>query len=405
MEETVTTPLVIPEFLATTLGLLVFLVGVQVTRRIRILRDFNIPEPVSGGLVAAAMTWAVFLFLDRSVEFDLSARDYFLVVFFAGIGLNARLRDLVTGGKPLAILLGLTLVFIVVQNVVGVLSALAFGMPAQLGVLMGSAALIGGHGTAIAWSPLVADQTGFAGAAELGIAVATIGLVLAALIGGPVAKFLIESRMLAPEHPDAPNALGMPFEGADEARITHVDLMRVLFVLHVTIIFGYVLGEAISAAGLKLPLFVPCLLMGIVFGNLLSLTPVGAKVSHTPSLSLVSDFSLGIFLAMSLMSLQLWTLAGMGTLMVVTMGVQTVVTIIFVLLAVFPLMGAGYRGAVLAAGFAGFGLGATPTAIANMNAVTKRYGPSPIAFVILPLVSAFFVDLANAAVIQTLLSF
>lgn len=397
--------LVIPEFIATTLGLLVFLVGVQVTRRIGFLRDFNIPEPVSGGLVAAGITWAIFLFLDRSVEFDLGSRDYFLVVFFSGIGLNARLRDLASGGKPLAILLGLTVVFVVVQNIVGIGAALAFGMPAQLGVLMGSAALIGGHGTAIAWSPQVAELTGFAGAAELGIAVATIGLVLAAVIGGPIAKFLIERKDLSPARPDETNTVGLPFDEAEEARITHVDLMRVLFVLHLTIILGYILGGIISEFGLNLPLFVPCLLMGIAIGNLLGLTPVGANVSRTPALALMSDFSLGIFLSMSLMSLQLWTLAGIGMLMVVTMGLQTIVTVVFVIALVFPFMGAGYRAAVLAAGFAGFGLGATPTAIANMNAVTKRYGPSPIAFVILPLVSAFFVDLANAAVIQTLLSF
>ncbi|MEV8466444.1 sodium/glutamate symporter [Fluviibacterium sp. DFM31] len=399
------TPLVIPDFVATTLGLLVFLVGVQVTRKIRVLRDFNIPEPVSGGLVAAAITWGIFLLMDRSVEFDLGSRNYFLVVFFAGIGLNARLSDLKTGGKPLAILLGLTIVFIVVQNIVGIGAALAFGMPAQLGVLMGSAALIGGHGTAIAWAPMVAEQSGFAGAAELGIAVATIGLVLAALIGGPIAKYLIERGQLTPDRPEHTHTVGLPFDKVDEARVTHVDLMRVLFVLHVTIILGYLLSQAIAATGLNLPLFVPCLLMGIVVGNLLGLTRIGPRVSRTPALALMSEFSLGIFLSMSLMSLQLWTLAGMGALMAVTMGLQTLVTVLFVLLAVFPLMGSGYRGAVLSAGFAGFGLGATPTAIANMNAVTKRYGPSPIAFVILPLVSAFFVDLANAAVIQTLLSF
>ncbi|MCA8884542.1 MAG: sodium/glutamate symporter [Rhodobacteraceae bacterium] len=399
------TPLIIPAFVSTTLGLLVFLTGVVVTRKVAILRDFNIPEPVSGGLVAAAITWAIYLFLDRSITFELNARDYFLVVFFAGIGLNARLSDLRAGGKPLAVLLVLTVLFIVAQNVVGIAAALAFGMPAQLGVLLGSAALIGGHGTAIAWSPQIASQTGFAGAAELGIAVATIGLVLAAVIGGPLAKYLIERKGLSPARPDEDAALGMPFQEERVAQITHVDVMRVMFVLHVVIILGYLAGSFIGSLGLKLPLFVPSLLMGIVVGNLLGLTSLGAQVSRTPALALMSDFSLGIFLAMSLMSLQLWTLAGMGALMAVTMGLQTVAAVLFVLLMVFPMMGAEYRAAVLAAGFVGFGLGATPTAIANMNAVTKRYGPSPIAFVILPLVSAFFVDLANAAVIQTLLSF
>ena len=157
--------------------------------------------------------------------------------------------------------------------------------------------------------------------------------------------------------------------------------------------------------GLKLPLFVPCMLTAIGIGNLLPLlAPRLPAVSRSPALGLVSDVALGMFLAMSLMSMQLWTLKGMGLLMLVSMALQTALALAFVLFVVFRLMGGEYRAAVLSAGFVGFTLGATPTAIANMNAVTKRYGPSPIAFVILPLVSAFFVDIANAAVIQLFLA-
>ncbi|MEM8631305.1 MAG: sodium/glutamate symporter [Pseudomonadota bacterium] len=398
------TPLVVEPFVATTLGLLVYLTGVQVTRKVAFLREFNIPEPVSGGLVAAAIFWAVYVYLGIAVEFDLKARDYFLILFFTGIGLNARLSDLAAGGKPLLILLILTLIFIALQSGVGMVVASLFGYPAKLGVLLGSASLIGGHGTAIAWSPEVAAATGVESASEIGIAVATLGLVVAALLGGPIAKFLIARHELEPERPDSGTVIGLPHDDSKAEDIDHINLMRVLFVSHVVIILGFALGESIAAMGLKLPNFVPCLLVGIVVGNLLPvLLPGVPEIRRTPSLSLVSEFALGIFLAMSLMSLQLWTLAGSELLLAATMGAQTIIAVVFILVVLFRAMGSEYRAAVLSAGFAGFALGATPTAIANMTAVTKRYGPSPIAFVILPLVSAFFVDLANAGVIQTIL--
>jgi ESS family glutamate:Na+ symporter len=158
--------------------------------------------------------------------------------------------------------------------------------------------------------------------------------------------------------------------------------------------------------GFRLPLFVPCLMMGIVVANLRAvLAPHALPVARTASLALISEFALGAFLAMSLMSLQLWTIASLGLSIVVILVAQTVSAVVFILYVLFPVMGRGYRAAVLSAGFGGFALGATPTAIANMTAVTQRYGPSPIAFVVLPLVSAFFVDIANAVVIQTIANF
>ena len=196
------TAIVIPEFITVTLGFAVFLIGARMNARIEVLRRFNIPEPVSGGLLASLVVLAIYLALGRVVEFEMASRDFFLVLFFAGIGLNARLSDLIAGGKPLAILLVLTLMTIIAQNVIGAAGAVLFGYPAQAGVLFGSASLIGGHGTAIAWAPDVAEATGLAGATELGGAVATLGLVLAALVGGPVARILITRNNLAPSRPD-----------------------------------------------------------------------------------------------------------------------------------------------------------------------------------------------------------
>lgn len=397
----------VPDFLTATLGFAVFLAGAETNARVEFLRRFNIPEPVTGGLAMALVVLAIYLITGIEISFELNTRDFLLVLFFAGIGLNARFSDLLAGGKPLILLAILTVLAILFQNVIGVIGASVFGFPAQTGVMFGSAALIGGHGTAIAWAPDVAAATGLENVAELGVAVATLGLVLAALIGGPIAGHLISRYKLTPNRPDEVNTVGLsddPDKG--DTVINHMSIMRVLLYLNIAIILGYVLHSALESAGIKLPLFVPCLIMGIVIANLRAiLFPHAQPVTRTRSLALISEFALGAFLAMSLMSLQLWTIAELGIAIAVIMLAQTVFTVIFVRYLLFPLMGRGYRAAVLAAGFGGFALGATPTAIANMTAVTKRYGPSPIAFVILPLVSAFIVDIANAVIIQMILNF
>ncbi len=395
----------VPDFLALTLALVVYLVGADMTRRFEFLRDYNIPEPVAGGLLASVLIALIHAAFDLRVEFELETRDALLVTFFAGIGLNARVSDLLNGGKPLAILLALTVGFIVVQNAVGVAGAALFGLPSGAGVLLGSASLIGGHGTAIAWAPEIAATQELAGAMELGVAAATLGLIAAAVIGGPVAAFLIERRNLTPDRPTEELTVGIAHDEADQEPITHVAIMRALLAVNVSIALGWAASEAIAGTGFTLPLFVPCLIMGVVIGNLLTaLFPRMVPVSRSPALGLISDYALSVFLAMSLMSLQLSTLTGLGAALLFVLAVQTALTVGFVVFALFPAMGGGYRAAVLSAGFAGFSMGATPTAIANMTAVTKRYGPSPMAFIILPLVSAFFVDLANAFVIRLFLA-
>ncbi|MBO9479546.1 sodium/glutamate symporter [Shimia sp. R11_0] len=399
--------LVVPEMLTATLGFAVYLLGAQLTRKVAVLREFNIPEPVTGGLLAAAAFGVYSVVFGTQFQFEMGARDYFLVLFFAGIGLNARLSDLLSGGRLLGLLLLLTLATIIIQNIVGVLSAGVFGLPMKTGVLLGSASLIGGHGTAIAWAPNVAQATEFDSATELGVAMATLGLIAASLVGGPIAKYLIARNALTSAHGDGEDVVGVSFSDEHEVtEISHVTLMRVMLTLHVAIILGYILHGLLSELGLKLPLFVPCLIVGILLGNLRSfLVPHAPPVARTPTLAVVSEFALGVFLAVSLMTLDFSTLSGTGLAILATVGAQTLATVVLVLFVLFYILGRTYDAAVLASGFAGFSLGATPTAIANMTAVTKRYGPAPIAFVVLPLVSAFFVDIANAVVIQTIVNF
>lgn len=395
------------EFASFNLAIIVYLLGVRLNKALPVLNRYNIPEPVSGGLLVALTALAAFLVFGLEISFSLGTRDFLLLYFFTTIGLNARLSDLAKGGKPLAILLGVTVVFMVLQDTIAVAAAKIMGFPAGFGLLAGTVSLVGGHGTAIAWAPSLQNDYGIAGAAELGASTATLGLIVAALLGGPVANILISRKGGKPglsADSEAP-MIGIEHEEAAYSSVTHVGLMRSLLVLNLTIALGSGLHEALGAwGGLDLPNFVVCLFVGIVLSNTLpALFPKLEWPARSRSLAVISDLALGIFLTLSLMSLQLWTVAGLAGPLFLILGLQVAFTVLYILYVVFPLMGADYDASVLGAGFTGVGLGATPTAIANMTAVTKHYGASTKALLILPLVSAFFVDLVNAALISLFL--
>jgi ESS family glutamate:Na+ symporter len=390
-------------FRAVTWGLLVFFIGRWLVARSSFLRDFNIPEPVVGGLLMSVALALLYFGSGVSVEFDLGARDLFLVYFFTTIGLNARLGDLISGGRPLALLLGATVIYMVIQNSIGVGIAQTLGLPTQLGLLTGTVSLIGGHGTAIAWSPTFAEEYGILNASEIGVASATFGLILASLMGGPIARHLIRKHDLKPAA-DGGMDVGVQFD-QKAPRIDHVGFMHALLAIHIAIGFGFGIDELMDALGIKLPLFVSALFAGILLGNLMPrLMPWTRWPSRTPSMALLAEVSLGVFLAMSLMSLQLWTLIGLAGPLLLILGAQFLVAASLALFVIFRLMGRNYDAAVISAGFGGISLGSTATAMANMSAVAQRYGPSHLAFVIVPLVAAFFVDLVNAVLIQTFLA-
>lgn len=387
-----------PGLLTLTIAILVFFAGSALNNLIEPLRRWNIPDAVTGGVLASAITLVCYSYFDTEIAFDLAARDMLLLYFFTGIGLNARLGDLLAGGKPLLVLLALTVAYLVIQNMIASGSSALLGLPDGMAPLVGSTSLIGGHGTTIAWAPQIASRFGLDSALEVGIASATLGLIVASLVGGPVAGILIKRYRLSGGGAEAP-IVGLPDEPTDpgEGDINHVSLLRTILVLNVAILIGYFVDELTEDVGVKLPLFVSCMLAAIVLTNTVPrLFPGVFWPTRTRPLALVSDLSLSIFLAMSLMSMRLWTLGELGPSLLVVLGIQTVAAVLYILFVVFPMMGRDYQAAVLSAGFAGISLGATPTAIANMTAITKVHGPAPMAFIILPLVSAFFIDIANA---------
>jgi glutamate:Na+ symporter, ESS family len=386
------------------MGIIVLFAGIKLTAWIGFLRKYNIPEPVTGGILASVLALTLYLTTGWELEYDLYVRDILLIYFFTTIGLNARLSQLQSGGKPLLLLLGLTLTYLVLQDTVGFFIARAIDQPSGIGILVGSASLAGGHGTAIAWAPTIADQQGIDNALEVGVAAATMGLVIASLMGGPIAGFLLKKHNLkSDEHSQL--LVGIEHTKEDRATVTHLNLMSSILIIHIAMIFGYILNETLNEIGLKLPLFVSCMMVGILMTNIIpTILKSVTWPAGTTALAVVSDFSLGLFIAMSLMGMQLWAVADLAGPLSILLLAQVVIATCYILFVVFPVMGRGYLAAVLSAGFTGIALGATPTAIANMSAVAKSHGPAPTAFIIVPLVGAFFVDIANSFLIQFFLN-
>ncbi len=389
-------------FFTVTIGIIVLFIGRRLNQVVGFLKEFSIPEPVSGGIVFSLLFTLIYVVTSVEVNFDLTARDVLLVYFFTTIGINASLADLFKGGRPLIVLLAVTISYMILQNLTGIGVASLFGQEQVVGMLGGSVSLIGGHGTAIAWAPKIQEQFGLSNAMEIGIASATFGLILASLMGGPIAKYLITKHQLKPntlsnEHKTQGKESVIP------VKMTSFDFLEALLAIHICVIVGFFLNKGVSELGLDLPLFVTCLFVGIVLTNL---NPRNYKritgtawPTRTAAIDLIAEIALGTFLAMSLMSMQLWTLIDLAGPIFAILGMQFIIAILVNLFVVFPAMGKNYDAAVICSGFGGISLGSTPTAMANMSAVSQRYGHSAQAFIIVPLVCAFFIDLANALII------
>lgn len=382
------------------LAILVLFVGKLLTRKIAFLRDNNIPEPVTGGVLAALLATMLYLAFDLTIELALDVRDVLLLTFFTIIGLSTRLERLMEGGKGLLVLLCLVVVFLIVQNLTGILIAWMTGFKPLAGLVGGSMSLSGGHGTTIAWAPVFTEDYGFEHALEAGVAFATFGLVIGGLLGGPVARLLI-ARFRLDSDSTAPVEVGFRYD-QPEQQIGVDEMLWVILAIAVSIGLGIHLDQLLDDWGIKLPLFVSCLFSGIVVTNTVPRLLSGLPCpSGTSALALMSDLSLGLFLAISLMSLRLWELTSLAGPIVLLLLMQVLVVILYAAFVVFRVMGKDYDAAVISSGFVGLSLGAVPTAMANMSAVTRRYGAARVAFIVVPLIGAFFIDIANSIVIQS----
>ena len=346
-------------------SVLVLALGHFLKNKIVVLQRLNLPIAVVGGIVCSLLLTVLYKKLDIQIDFDLALRDLLLLTFFSTIGLSAKFSSLIAGGKTLSILLVFAVMLLVFQDIVGVVVALIADAPPAYGLFAGSISFAGGHGTAIAWGQ-TADKLGLEGAATLGIACATVGLVAGGLLGAPIAGYLVKKHGLAKDQgsmhcyesvqPDEEKD-HLPLEGT----------FTTLLLLAICIGVGHNINDSLSVTGVKLPQFLTAMFTGIVLTNLSDLLKLKF---HEPSVNRLGEISLHLFLAMSLMSMQLWRLAdALGWLLIILIVQMLVVSVVAVFF-VFRFTGRDYDASVIASGFLGLGLGATPVAMANMQAIT-----------------------------------
>ncbi|HEX4548988.1 sodium/glutamate symporter [Pseudomonas sp.] len=381
---------------------LVLLLGRGLVARVGVLRNYNIPEPVAGGLVVALVLLGLRAF-DMEIRFDTSLQTPLMLAFFATIGLSADFASLRKGGRIVGIFVLAVAGLLVVQNALGIGLATILGIDPLMGLLTGSITLAGGHGTGAAWGSVFSEKYGLASASELALASATFGLVLGGLIGGPVARLLITRVQVPGSSPQEIPQLPKGFEQPNKERsITPFSFIETLALIAVSLLAGNLLNGLLHATVFELPTFVCVLFVGVILRN--GLSALGLYQVFEREVSVLGNVSLSLFLAIALMSLKLWDLAALALPIFIILSAQTLLMALFAIFVTFRIMGSNYDAAVLAAGHCGFGLGATPTAIANMQAVTQRFGPSQIAFLVVPMVGAFFIDIINVIVIKLYLA-
>jgi len=390
------------------LAAVVLFVGYGVRRRVGVLDRFNVPAPVVGGFLFAAAALALRQTGVLTFQFDVALQTPFMVAFFTTIGLGASLGLLRVGGPQVLLFWGLASLLAAVQNGVGIALARLLGVNPLLGVLTGSITMTGGHGTGAAFGKLLEEQYAFPGAVTIAMAAATFGLVSGGLIGGPVGTRLIRRFGLTPRPAAAPPpalehaALDeeIDTEPAGEAPTAYT-LLKTLTVILVAMWAGSLLSAWLGRY-VTLPGYIGAMLCAAAFRNVADAT--GLVRIEQRTVDDLGTIALSLFLAMALMSLRLWELLGLALPMVLMLAAQVAVTAAFALFVTYRLMGRDYDAAVMAGGHCGFGLGATPNAVANMTALTERFGPAPRAFLVLPMVGAFFIDFTNALIITTYLN-
>ncbi|MGI9454951.1 MAG: sodium/glutamate symporter [Aeoliella sp.] len=369
-------------------------VGNRITQSVPLLNRYSIPIAVTGGLLCSVIVALTDALGGPKIVFDMQIRDVLLMIFFTTIGISAKFSRLKAGGKALGTLVVCAAVFLLVQDATGVLLAKLFGVHPGYGLFAGSVSLAGGHGTAIAWGQEAA-AAGLPDADLIGVAFATFGLVAGGIIGGPIAERLITRNNLVPSQEDGP--AGDSRETQENEPATLQTALGVMLVLAVCLSFGEVINRWLFDSNIKLPGFLTAMLVGIMVTNLADRR---GKPLRGGDFDRVGEIALQLFLAMSLMSMDLSSLASAFGPIFVVLSVQILVITLFAVFVIFRVMGSGYDAAVIVGGFCGLGMGATPVAIANMNAVTAKYGASFKAFLVIPLVGAFFIDLINALVIK-----
>ncbi len=385
------------------LATLVLFLGYFLKGKWSILDRFNIPAPVVGGLTFA--TFALLMRQSGVFAFELNTllQSPFMIAFFTTVGLTASFSLLKIGGPQVILFWGLATFLAFFQDLLGIFLAKLMGVHSFLGLICGSVTMTGGHGTGLAFGP-VFENLGMRGASTYAVAAATFGLVSGGLIGGPVGTLLIKKKNLKSEkfHPKGKREVVESIDEIAEEKDRKVRLSAYEFLKYMTIILscmwvGSIISEGFESLKITLPSYIGSMIFAALLRNFFDLTKI-IKISQN-YIELLGSISLSIFLSMALMSLRLWELFELAIPMLVILIFQVAFMAFYAIFVTFQLMGRDYDSAVMAGGHCGFGLGATPNAIANMEALVEKFGPAPRAFLVIPIVGAFFIDFTNALII------
>lgn len=381
---------------AIALAALVYCLGRTMVKKLAFLNRYCIPAPVAGGVVFALLHLALYAGGILELTFDSTLQSVFMTIFFCTVGFTACFRLLKKGGVQVFIFLALAVGICIVQDAAGSALAAVFGLDPLLGLCMGSMPLVGGHGTSGSFGPLLEESYGVAGATTVALAAATYGLVAGSMMGGPVARARVVKHGLkstAAEEGNATAEVASPIDGNQ--------FINAAMFIAVAIGLGTFIYNGFKAIGLTFPTYIGAMLAAAAIRNIWD---VQGKDLPMEEIDALGGLSLNLFLSMAMMTLKLWQLAALALPMIVILLVQTVIMFLYANFLVFNIMGRDYEAAAMTTAFCGFGMGATPNAMANMRALAENYGPAPRAFFVVPLVGSLFVDFFNAMVLTTFMN-
>ena len=407
------------------IGALALIVGMALTRRIAFLQRFCIPSPVSGGILFSLLTLALYGWFHIEISFDGTLRDTFMMAFFTSVGYQSDLKVLKQGGKALLIMLGLLVLIITLQNLMPWGITKLMGVNPLIGIAAGSVSMAGGHGTAGGFAEVL-ENMGLQGAGTIGMAAATFGLIAGSMMGGPLSEFIIRKKltheqMQAKDEEIDPAMAGIESDEASPMgrakRISSNEqefqqYAKACYWILLAMAGGTLISWLLAKTGVTFPSYFGALLLAAFMRNTIGYIPYredgkwvkGDKQFDMDRIISVGNICLSLFLGMAMISLRLWELQSLALPLVVILASQVVMMILFVYFVAFPLLGRDYDAAVLCAGFCGFGLGATPNAMANMSAVCYKYHYTVKPFLIVPIIGAMFDDIINTAIITLFLN-
>lgn len=375
-------------------AVLVLLLGNYLRKKINFLEKFCIPAPVIGGLLFAIFTCICYTTGIIEFSFDDTLREVCMVFFFTSVGFQANLKVLKSGGRSLIVFLGLVIVLIFSQNLLAIGLSKLLNLNPLIGMCTGSIPMVGGHGTAGAFGPVLEDFN-IQGATTICTAAATFGLITGSLVGGPIGKRLIEKRKLMDNVSTEDDSLLVEDE---EKHHRHTNMYAAaVFQLILAIGLGTIFSYFLTKTGLTFPIYIGAMLAAALMRNITEYS--GKGTIHMGEINDLGGICLSLFLGMAMITLKLWELATLALPLVILLAAQTLLICVFTYFVIFNVMGRDYDAAVLSAGTCGFGMGATPNAMANMQAICDRYVPSVKAYLIIPLIGSLFADFINSLVI------